>query len=165
MVKVNPARVIIWQKPQSMGIQPLGTSPGSILKLLLFSSFFNRFRKIPFASLFIMWYLFYFIHVYIAQGQGETTRGDIFLMEAEMSYHFDHWLHVSKKKSLPSDFMQIFFLVSYMYTARYGQTTHWGWNFDVNRKASSLWSFVASMKKISSTSDFIHIFSWFTKCI
>ena len=29
----------------------------------------------------------------------------------------------------------------------------------VNRKASSLWSFVASLKRISSTSDFIHIFS------
>ena len=28
-----------------------------------------------------------------------------------------------------------------------------------NRKASSLWSFVASLKRISLTSDFIHIFS------
>ena len=46
-----------------------------------------------------------------------------------------------------------------------GQTTHYGQNFDVNRKASSLWSFVASLKRISSTSDFIHIFSWFNKCI
>ena len=34
-----------------------------------------------------------------------------------------------------------------------------GQNFYVNRKASSLWSFVASLKRISSTSDFIHIFS------
>ena len=32
-------------------------------------------------------------------------------------------------------------------------------------KASSLWSFVASLKRISSTSDFIHIISWFDKCI
>ena len=31
--------------------------------------------------------------------------------------------------------------------------------FNVNRKASSLWSFVASLKRISSTSDFIHIIS------
>ena len=31
--------------------------------------------------------------------------------------------------------------------------------FYVNRKASSLWSFVASLKRISSNSDFIHIFS------
>ena len=35
----------------------------------------------------------------------------------------------------------------------------WGQNFDVNWNASSLWSFVASLKRISSTSDFIHIFS------
>ena len=32
-----------------------------------------------------------------------------------------------------------------------------GPNFYVNRKASSLWSFIASLKRISSTSDFIHI--------
>ena len=34
-----------------------------------------------------------------------------------------------------------------------------GPKFYVDRKASSLWSFVASLKRISSTSDFIHIFS------
>ena len=33
-----------------------------------------------------------------------------------------------------------------------------GQNFYLNRKASSLWSFVASLKGISSTSDFIYIF-------
>ena len=33
-----------------------------------------------------------------------------------------------------------------------------GPNFNVNRKASWLWSFVASFKRISSTSDLIHIF-------
>ena len=32
--------------------------------------------------------------------------GTFFWMEAERSYHFDHWLHVSKI-SLPSDFMHI----------------------------------------------------------
>ena len=37
--------------------------------------------------------------------------------------------------------------------------------FYVNRKASSLWSFLASLKRISSTSDFLHIFSWFNKNI
>ena len=31
--------------------------------------------------------------------------------------------------------------------------------FDVKGKASSLWSFVASSKRISSISDFIHLFS------
>ena len=42
---------------------------------------------------------------------------------------------------------------------------YWGKNFYVNRKALSLRSFVASLKRISSTSDFIHIFSWFNKRI
>ena len=42
-----------------------------------------------------------------------------------------------------------------------GQTTHWGQNSDVNRKALSLCPFVASFKMISSKSDFIHIFNDF----
>ena len=46
-----------------------------------------------------------------------------------------------------------------------GQTTHSGQNFDSNRKVLSLLSSVASLKRISSISDFIHIFSWFNKCI
>ena len=43
---------------------------------------------------------------YIALGQDETL-GDKFLMEADRSYHFDHWL-MFQKIALPSDFMQIF---------------------------------------------------------
>ena len=71
-------RVIIWKKPQGMGILPLGTfSSGSILKLLLFPSFCTSSRKIPFASLFYNYdILFYFMHVYKAPGQGQTTLGD-----------------------------------------------------------------------------------------
>ena len=49
MVRVNPGSSFE-KKPQGMGIQPLGTSSGSILKLLLFPSFCTR--KIPFASHF-----------------------------------------------------------------------------------------------------------------
>ena len=144
-------------------------------------------------------------------------------MEAEGSYHFDHWLHVSKNSSALW-FYALFFIILYMYVALgqgQGQTTHYSQNFYVNRKASSLWSFVASFKNISSeadprfldlgfklaegvrfvqfdqffpkfpmkwhdlgsrggsfkppnllwirhcssTSDFIHIFSWFNECI
>ena len=49
-----------------------------------------------------------------------------------------------------------------MYIApRQGQTTHWGQNFDDNRKAFSLSPYVASFKMISSKSDFIHIFNDF----
>ena len=39
-----------------------------------------------------------------------------------------------------------------------GQTTPRGQNFDVNRKAFSLYPFVASFKEISFKSDFIHFF-------
>ena len=39
-----------------------------------------------------------------------------------------------------------------------GLTTPWGQNFYVNRNILSLWSFVASFKKISLKSDFIQFF-------
>ena len=39
-----------------------------------------------------------------------------------------------------------------------GQTIPRGQNFDVNRKALSLYQFVASFKEISLKSDFIYIF-------
>ena len=72
-------RVIIWKKPQGVGIQPLGTSSGSILKLLLFPLFCISSRKIPFASLFYM--VFCFIsYMYIKpQGRKRQPLGTIFL--------------------------------------------------------------------------------------
>ena len=39
-----------------------------------------------------------------------------------------------------------------------GQSAPWGQTFDVNRKALSLYPFVASFKEISLKSDFIHFF-------
>ena len=39
-----------------------------------------------------------------------------------------------------------------------GQTAPRGQNLDVNRKALSLYPFVASFKEISLKSDFIHFF-------
>ena len=46
-----------------------------------------------------------------------------------------------------------------MYIAQgQGQTAPRGQNFDVNRKALSLYPFVASFKEISSKSDFIQFF-------
>ena len=89
-------RVIIWKKPQGMGIQPLGTSSGRlafIIPIILY-----QFQKDPFCLIILYDILFYFIHVYKAPGQEETTLGDIFFfMQAERSYHFDHWMHVSKQ--------------------------------------------------------------------
>ena len=76
-----------------MGIQPLVTSSGSILKLLLFPSFCTSSRKIPLASLF-------HTCIYSPRTRGDNPWGH-FCMEAERSYHFDHWLHVSKKYLCP----------------------------------------------------------------
>ena len=39
-----------------------------------------------------------------------------------------------------------------------GQPVHRGQNFDVNRKALSLYPFVANFKEIFLKSDFIHFF-------
>ena len=59
-----------------------------------------------------------------------------------------------------------FLMFFHMYTAPgQGQTTLCGQNLDVNRKALSLCPFVASFKKISLKSDFIHHFSCFYTCI
>ena len=55
--------------------------------------------------------------------------------------------------------MHIFFMILYMYIApEQGQTTFWGQNFDVNRKALSLCPILVSFKTISLNSNFIHIF-------
>ena len=58
-----------------------------------------QFQKDPICLIILYDILFYFIDVYIAQGQEKTTLGNNFLMEAERCYHFDHWLHVSKYSS------------------------------------------------------------------
>ena len=88
-------------------------------------------------------------------------------MSTESPYHFDHLLQVSNK-SLNSDFIHIFLFLMFfhMYIAPgQGQTILCGQNPDVNRKALSLCPFVASFKKISLKSDFIHNFSCFYTCI
>ena len=60
----------------------------------------------------------------------------------------------------------LMFFNMYMYIAPgQGQTTICGQNPDVNRKTLSLCPFVASFKKISLKSDFIHKFSCIYTCI
>ena len=59
-----------------------------------------------------------------------------------------------------------FFMIKYMHIAPgQGQTAPRGQNFDVNRKALSLYPFVACFKEISLKSDFIQFFPWFNTCI
>ena len=116
---------------------------------LLFPSFCTSSRKIPFASLFCMIFCFDSYMYIKPQGKKRQPLGTISLMQAERSYHFDHWLHVSKNSSALW-FYAHFFMILYMYIALgQGQTTHEGQNFDVNRKASSLWSFFLQVLKES----------------
>ena len=138
-------KVIIWKKPQGMGIQTLGTNSGYILKLLLFPSFCTSSRMIPFASLFYM--IFCFISYMYIKPQGkkrqplatmffDASRKDITLITG----------CTFQKNSSALWFYVHFFMFLYMYIALgQGQTTHLGQNFYVNRKTSSLWSFVASL--------------------
>ena len=50
-------------------------------------------------------------------------------------------------------------MIKYMFIApRQGQTAPRGQNFDVNKKALSLYPFVASFKEMSLKSDFAHFF-------
>ena len=87
-------------------------------------------------------------------------------MSTEMSCHFIQFVASFQEISLESDFIHFFFfffffffLISYMYIAPgQGQTAPMGQNFDVNRKALSLYLFVTSFQEISLKYDFIQTF-------
>ena len=67
--------------------------------------------------------------------------------------------------SLKSDFRQFFFSWFNTCSPGAGAERPQGTKFGVNRKALSLFPFVASFKEISLKSDFIQLFSWFNTCI
>ena len=86
-------------------------------------------------------------------------------MSTGTSCHFGHLLQV-KKKSLCNHFIHFFFKNEYMYIAPgQGQAALRGQNSDVNRKALSLYPFVASFEEISLKSDFIHFLMILYMCI
>ena len=86
-----------------------------------------------------------------------NTNKTILLMEAERSYHFDHWLHVSKL-AMPSDFMHTFYDFLHAYSPWVGADNPLGPTFWCQQEC--LITLI-----ICSTSDFIDSFSWFNKCI
>ena len=75
--------------------------------------------------------------MHIAQRQGDKV-----LMSTETSCHFVHLLQVS-------DFIQFFFMKIHVYNPAAGADSPRDHNFDVKRKALSLYPFVASVIKIS----------------
>ena len=143
---------------------PWGRNFNVNTNILSLRSFVASFKNISLRSDFIPF--FHILYMYTAAGQGQTIPGDKILMSTETSCHFAHLLPIPKKISLKSDFIQIFFMILYMYIVPgQGLTTPWGRNFNVNRNILSLRSFVASFKKISLKSDFIQFVSWFYTCI
>ena len=106
-----------------------------------------------------------FIHVYSPGARAENPSGTNFWCQQKALIHsticcksqtnlFEFWFYTH------------FLMFFHMYIAPgQGQTTLCAQNPDVNRKALSLCPFVASFKKISLKSDFIHNFSCFYTCI
>ena len=89
---------------------------------------------------------------------GRQPPGDKVLMSTDMPYHFIHSLQVLKK-SLWSLILYNFFFHDLIHEApTQGQRDPRGLNFGVNRKALSLFPFVASFKEISLKSDLYNCF-------
>ena len=92
------------------------------------------------------------LYMYITPGQGQTApSGQIFYVNRNvLSLH--SFVASFKIMSLKSDFIHFFFhdlIHVYMYTALgQGQTAPRGKHVDVNRKALSLYPFIASFKEI-----------------
>ena len=66
-------------------------------KAFIISIILYQFRKIPLPHYFIWYFVLFHTCTYSPRARAENPWGTIFLMEVENSYHFDHWLHVSKK--------------------------------------------------------------------
>ena len=79
-------------------------------------------------------------------------------MSTEISCHFVHLLQVLKKMYKCKIYNFLYDLI-HVYSHGEGVDRPQGQNCDVNKKALSLYPFVASFKEISLKSDFIHFFS------
>ena len=98
-----------------------------------------------------------FMHVYSPRPGADNplvTKFDVNIKPRSL----DHLLHVSKWSLwIPILYTFLNYFI-HIYSPGQEQTNPWGQNFDVNRKLLPLWPFIASLKKISLNSDFIHIF-------
>ena len=127
--------------------------------ILSLRSFVTSLKEMSLKPDFIQFF-FMILYMYIAPGQGQTApRGQSF--DVHRSVLSLHSFVASFKKSLWSLILYNFFhdLIHVYIAPGHGQTAPRGQNFDVNRKALSLYPFVASFKEISLKSDFIQFFS------
>ena len=107
------------------------------------------------------------INVYSRRSGADNLRGQNFDANRNL-LSLQSFATSFKKISLKSDFIHFLFMILYLYihvAPGQGLTTPRGRNFYVNRNILSLWSFVASFKKISLKSDFMQFFSWFYTCM
>ena len=156
-------KVIIWKYAPGHGHTTIWNKFWQHFKAFIIPIILYQLQKDPFCLIILYDILFYVIHVYISPGQEETTLGDIFFDGSRKVLSLSSLVGCFNKQLCPL-ISCTFFMISYMYIALWqGQTAHYGQTFDVNRKASSFMSFLASFKNIYSASDFIHIFSWFNK--
>ena len=133
--------------------------------ILSLRSFVANFKKISLKSDLIQFF-FLNLYMYIAPGQGQTaSRGQNFDINRNvLSLH--SFVTSFKKKCLWSLILYNFLHdLIHVYSPGAGTESPRGQNFDVNRKALSLYPFIASFKEISLKSDFIHFFPWFNTCI
>ena len=106
-------------------------------------------QKDPFCLIILYDILFYFIHVHIAPGQGETALGDNFLWKQKGLITLMTGCMFKNLYICPL-IVCTFFMILYMYIASAGQITHLGQSFDVNRKASSLYTHIHDLIKVYS---------------
>ena len=144
------------------------TTPGdNILMSTENSCHFGHLLQVSKKSLLslILYNFFHdFTHVYSPRAGADNPLGTKFLCQQE------HLVTLVicckfKKKSLWSLILYNSFMSLYMYIAWGRGRQPQGTKFDVNRKALSLYPFVASFKAISLKSDFIQIFLWFNTYI
>ena len=104
-----------------------------------------------------------FIHIYSPGAGADNPLGTKFWCQQK---HLVTSIICCKFQKNLWRFYTIFFMILYMYIAPgQGQTAHRGQSFDVNRKALSLYPFVASSKEVTLMSVFLQFFSWFNTCI
>ena len=144
--------------------------PKEILMSTRTSCHFGHLLQVSNKSLWslILYNFFHdFIHVHVySPGVGEDNlQGTKFWCQQKCLVTSFIYCKFKKKCLWSLILYNSFHNLIHVYSPGQGKTAPRGQNFDVNRKALSLYLFVASFKEISLKSDFIQFFSWFNTCI
>ena len=117
------------------------------LKAFIITIILYKLQKDPFCLIILYDILFYFTHVYKAPVQEKTIFGDKFFWCKQKGIITLITSYMFQKIPLPLILCTFFHDFIHVHSPWAGADNTLGPNFDVNRKASSLWSFVASLKK------------------